>query len=90
MDGGRWDYYRQQVEDGAWNERRLLMNNWLRRFKTMCKRAKAGKLTIHDIRRSCITNWARSGLPIHVAQKLAGHADTRRRRSTTCRFRTRT
>jgi integrase len=40
-----------------WNERRLLMNNWLRRFKTMCKRA---KLSIHELRHSCITNWARS------------------------------
>ena len=59
---GRWNYYRQQVENGEWDERRQLMNNWLRRFKTMCKQAKAGKLSIHDLRRSCITNlgpqWA--------------------------------
>jgi integrase len=34
-----------------------------------------GKFTLHDLRRSCITNWARQGLPIHVTQKLAGHAD---------------
>jgi len=32
--------------------------------------------TVHDLRRSCITNWARE-LPIHVVQKLAGHSDIR-------------
>ena len=30
--------------------------------------------TIRDLRRSCITNWARE-LPIHVVQQLAGHSD---------------
>jgi len=34
-----------------------------------------GSYTIHDLRRSCITNWARQ-LPIHVVQKLAGHSDS--------------
>jgi hypothetical protein len=32
------------------------------------------KCTFHDLRRSCITNWARH-LPAHVVQKLAGHSD---------------
>ena len=41
----------------------------------MLKRAGMGKYRLHDLRRSCITNWARCGTPIHVAQKLAGHAD---------------
>jgi len=30
--------------------------------------------TLHDLRRSCITNWAKV-LPIYVVQKLAGHSD---------------
>jgi len=30
--------------------------------------------TFHDLRRSCITNWAKV-LPIHVVQELAGHSD---------------
>jgi integrase len=38
------------------------------------RRAGVGPYTIHDLRRSCITNWARR-LPIHVVQKLAGHSD---------------
>jgi len=33
-----------------------------------------GPYTIHDLRRSCITNWAQH-LPIHVVQQLAGHSD---------------
>ena len=32
------------------------------------------KCTLHDLRRPCITNWAKV-LPIHVVQKLVGHAD---------------
>ena len=40
------------------------MDNWL------------GRYTLHDLRRSCITNWA-SHLPIHVTKQLAGHADVR-------------
>ena len=51
-----------------------LVNNVLRRFKTICRRAGVGPYTIHDLRRSCITNWAQH-LPIHVVQQLAGHSD---------------
>jgi hypothetical protein len=50
------------------------MNSMLRRFKALCRQAGVGLFTIHDLRRSCITNWARS-LPTHVVQKLAGHSD---------------
>jgi len=74
MEQGRWDYYRQQVDNGLWDNGQDLVNNLLRRFKTICRRAGAGTYTIHDMRRSCITNWARS-LPIHVVQQLAGHSD---------------
>ncbi|MCE9554585.1 MAG: site-specific integrase [Planctomycetes bacterium] len=75
MEQGRWDYYRQRVLDGTWKKGKPdLMNNWLRRFKTLCRKAGVRRFTIHDLRRSCITNWARQ-LPIHVTQKLAGHGD---------------
>ena len=40
----------------------------------MCRRAGVGPYTVHDLRRSCITNWAKH-LPIHVVQQLAGHSD---------------
>lgn len=58
----------------TWKTGRPLLNNVLRRFKTLCKRAGVGKFTIHDLRRSCITNCARK-LPIHVTQQYAGHSD---------------
>ena len=74
MDAGRWDFYRQHVDAGEWADGRDLVNNMLRRFQTLCRHAGVGPYTIHDLRRSCITNWARV-LPIHVVQKLAGHSD---------------
>ena len=74
MEQGRWDYYRKQVDDGQWDKDKDLVNNLLRRFKTICRKAGVGSYTIHDLRRSCITNWARN-LPIHVAKQLAGHSD---------------
>jgi hypothetical protein len=74
MDQGRWDYYRQQVERRQWVQGKDLVNNLLLRFKTICRRPAVGPITIHDLRRSCITNWAQH-LPIHVVQQLAGRSD---------------
>ena len=50
------------------------MNNLLRKFRTRRRQAGVKKYTLHDLRRSAVTNWA-SRLPIHVVQKLAGHSD---------------
>ncbi|MHC4789278.1 MAG: tyrosine-type recombinase/integrase [Planctomycetota bacterium] len=74
MEHARWDYYRQEVEAGHWREGQDPIHNLLRRFKTLCRYAGVGPYTLHDLRRSCITNWARK-LPIHVVQQLAGHSD---------------
>jgi Phage integrase family len=73
MDAGRWVCYRECVDAGRWRSRDLV-NNTLRWFKTLCRRTGEREFTIHDLRRSCITNRARK-LPIHVAQQFAGHAD---------------
>ena len=73
MEQGRWEFYRERVAGGRWRPGQHLMNNMLRRFKTLCRRAGVGLCTIHDLRRSCITNWAQH-LPIHVVQQLAGHS----------------
>jgi len=51
-----------------------LVNNLLRRLKALCRRSNVKEFSLHDLRRSCITNWAKA-LPIHVVQKLAGHSD---------------
>ncbi len=74
MEHGRWQYYGQQMQESTWQQGRDLVNNVLRRFKAVCRRAGVGPCTIHDLRRSCITNWAKR-LPIHVVQQLAGHSD---------------
>jgi integrase len=74
MEAGRWEFYRQRLSAKAWRTGQDLVNNQLRRFKTLCRRAGVGPYTIHDLRRSCITNWARR-LPTHIVQKLAGHSD---------------
>lgn len=74
MEHGRWDFYRDKADDGTWRSGQDLINNLLRRFKTLCRRAGVDPYTIHDLRRSCITNWAKA-LPIHVVQELAGHSD---------------
>jgi integrase len=81
MDEERWNYYRDCVDRGEWTETQDLVNNVLRKFKTLVKRAGLALCTLHDLRRSCITNWARK-MSIHVTQQLAGHADI----NTTRRF----
>lgn len=72
----RWDYYRRQVERGRWRAGQDLLNNLLKRFQRLCRKAASRPYTLHDLRRTCITNWA-GQLPIHVVQQLAGHSDMR-------------
>ena len=31
--------------------------------------------TVHDMRKTYLTNLARNGVPMHVARELAGHGD---------------
>ena len=59
MEDGLWEFYRQKVEDDLWQAGQDLVNNLLRRFRTICRRAGVGPYTIHEMRRSCITNWAK-------------------------------
>jgi integrase len=49
-------------------------NNLVRDFNAIRRRAGVKKCTLHDLRRSAITNWAQK-LPIQVVQQLAGHSD---------------
>ena len=51
-----------------------MMNNIKREWGQIRLAAGLQDVTIHDLRRSSITNWARV-LPIHVVQELAGHAN---------------
>jgi integrase len=56
-----------------WNPRSELINNLGRNFNVIRRRANVADCTLHDFRRSAITNWAQK-LPIQVVQQLAGHA----------------
>lgn len=49
-------------------------NNLIRDFKVIQKHADIFKCTLHDLRRSAITNWAQY-LPIQVVQHFAGHSN---------------
>jgi integrase len=70
----RWDHIRLARAAGTWDDEQKMLNNLNRRLATLRRRAGISKLTFHDLRRSCITNWART-LPTHLVQKLAGHSD---------------
>jgi len=59
---------------GKRNPRSELVNNLTRDFNVIRRRANVAGCTIHDFRRSAITNWAQR-LPIQVVQALAGHSN---------------
>lgn len=70
----RLDRIKKRLEAGKWYARSEVVNNLHERFNTIRRHANVAKCTIHDLRRSAITNWAKD-LPIQVVQTLAGHAD---------------
>lgn len=70
----RLDKIRERRKTGKWNSRSEPINNITRRFTDIRCEANVADCTIHDLRRSAITNWAQH-LPIQVVQTLAGHAD---------------
>jgi len=46
----------------------------MRQFEGIRRRGRVEKCTLHDLRRSAVTNWAKK-LPIQVVQQLAGHSN---------------
>jgi integrase len=71
---GRMQRIRQRQEVGDWTSRSQVINNMGRHLALIRTRADVAEFTLHDLRRSAITNWARE-LPIQVVQQLAGHSD---------------
>jgi integrase len=71
---GRWRHILEKRGKGQWAEDGALVNNLTRKLAALRKKAGVSAWTLHDLRRSCLTNWARE-LPVHVVQKLAGHSD---------------
>jgi len=70
----RWQYILKVRSDGKWSDEQAIVNNLGRGFHKLRRKAHVTGCVLHDLRRSCITNWAYI-LPIHVVQKLAGHSD---------------
>jgi len=70
----RLDRIKKRRKAGKWHARSEVVNNLGERFNTIRRHANVAECTMHDLRRSAITNWAQR-LPIQVVQTLAGHAD---------------
>lgn len=70
----RLELIKKRREIGEWNSRSALVNNVTRDFNVIRCRANVGECTLHDLRRSAITNWAQRS-PIQVVQRLAGHSN---------------
>jgi integrase len=64
----------QRQEAGFWNTGSQVINNIGRQLGLIGSRTGVAELTLHDLRRSAIANWARE-IPIQVVQELAGHSD---------------
>jgi len=70
----RFKRIKQREQEGRWNPRSDTVNNLRRDFDVIRRRSGIAQCTIHDLRRSAITNWAQH-LPIQVVQQLAGHSN---------------
>ncbi|MBN2180528.1 MAG: site-specific integrase [Sedimentisphaerales bacterium] len=57
-----------------WSNLKAIKNNLNRDFDVVRRRAGVSKCTLHDLRRSAITNWAQA-LPIQAVQQFAGHSN---------------
>jgi len=70
----RWKHILRRRSEGTWQPDYEIVNNLTRSIDVICRRANVESFTPHDLRRSCITNWARR-LPIQSVQYLAGHSN---------------
>ncbi len=77
----RIEWIQERRKGGTWREGQSVLNNVNKNFQRRASKAGVNSVSLHDLRRSCLTNWARA-LPIHVVRELAGHADI----ATTQRF----
>jgi integrase len=70
----RLSQIKSREKHGMWNPRSEVLNNIGRDFEVIRKLSGTSKCTLHDLRRSAITNWAKY-LPIQVVQQFAGHSN---------------
>ncbi|MCF7955182.1 MAG: tyrosine-type recombinase/integrase [Phycisphaerae bacterium] len=62
----------ERMKACKWHDRSEVINNMNKNFKTIRIKSGIEECTIHDLRRSAITNWTKK-LPFQVVHKLAGH-----------------
>lgn len=75
-EGVRRRWKQCQETDTPWTNR-YCVNNWLANLKRHLRRTGVepqGRLTLHDLRKAGIQNWA-DHLPPKATQEFAGHAD---------------
>jgi len=70
----RFARIKQREKAGKRNSRSEILNNVNRDFDVIRCRSGIDKCTLHDLRRSAITNWAQH-LPIQVVQQFAGYSN---------------
>ncbi|MFA5554319.1 MAG: site-specific integrase [Phycisphaerae bacterium] len=70
----RLSHTKDRIQKGTWNTKCETVNNMMKNFSNLCRNAQIAKSSIHDLRRSAITNWAQR-LPIQIVQQFAGHSD---------------
>lgn len=70
----RLDRIKNLQKNGDWTSLKAIRNNLNRDFDVIRRRAGVAKCTLHDLRRSAITNWAQA-LPIQAVQQFAGHSN---------------
>jgi integrase len=70
----RFQRIKQRMREHRWNARSEIVNNTVKNFEVIRCKAGVVKCSVHDLRRSAITNWAQK-LPIQVVQQFAGHSN---------------
>ena len=74
LSSARVAWIRAKREAGEWAEGQSVLNNVWKNFKRRAAHAGVTDVTVHDLRRSAITHWARK-LAASVVKELAGHSD---------------
>lgn len=72
----RYARIQRRRQEGKWTtlHGRHPLNNLNQRLTRMLKKIGLAHLSFHDLRRTCLTNWAESGLATHETKALAGHS----------------
>ncbi len=73
---GRYEHIQGLRRAGQWSvdKGRSPLSKFCHHFNKIRRRAGIETGTLHDLRRTCLSNWVAQGLPLHEVKELAGHA----------------